>query len=216
MLAAFCPVTPARSRARVSVHVAFLASAASSTLPDSGSRWPHACRDGRRPHGAHAGPHRARDPRAQPRPRRARAGRHPDPRRAARAAARPGDSRHQRPRRADRRARHHALPRRPDAPRGRRAAGRPPHRDPVLDRRQAHPAGRRRALHRPDDSRGARRADRVRPAAGDSAVVLVDRGHRELPIKADYVGKNLPTSRAQSVQVHLLEIDGRDEVEILG
>jgi pyrimidine operon attenuation protein / uracil phosphoribosyltransferase len=46
-------------------------------------------------------------------------------------------------------------------------------------------------------------------------VVLVDRGHRELPIKADYVGKNLPTSPAQSVQVHLVEIDGRDEVEIL-
>jgi pyrimidine operon attenuation protein/uracil phosphoribosyltransferase len=45
-------------------------------------------------------------------------------------------------------------------------------------------------------------------------VVLVDRGHRELPIKADYVGKNLPTSPAQSVQVHLVEIDGRDEVEI--
>ena len=46
-------------------------------------------------------------------------------------------------------------------------------------------------------------------------VVLVDRGHRELPIKADYVGKNLPTSLTQSVQVHLVEIDGRDEVEIL-
>jgi pyrimidine operon attenuation protein/uracil phosphoribosyltransferase len=45
-------------------------------------------------------------------------------------------------------------------------------------------------------------------------VVLVDRGHRELPIKADYVGKNLPTSLTQSVQVHLQEIDGRDEVEI--
>jgi len=45
-------------------------------------------------------------------------------------------------------------------------------------------------------------------------IVLVDRGHRELPIKADYVGKNLPTSDSQSVQVHLLEIDGRDEVEI--
>jgi pyrimidine operon attenuation protein/uracil phosphoribosyltransferase len=45
-------------------------------------------------------------------------------------------------------------------------------------------------------------------------VVLVDRGHRELPIKADYVGKNVPTSLAQSVQVHLTEIDGRDEVEI--
>jgi pyrimidine operon attenuation protein / uracil phosphoribosyltransferase len=45
-------------------------------------------------------------------------------------------------------------------------------------------------------------------------VVLVDRGHRELPIKADYVGKNIPTSLSQSVQVHLIEIDGRDEVEI--
>ena len=45
-------------------------------------------------------------------------------------------------------------------------------------------------------------------------VVLVDRGHRELPIKADYVGKNVPTSPSQSVQVHLTEIDGRDEVEI--
>ena len=45
-------------------------------------------------------------------------------------------------------------------------------------------------------------------------VVLVDRGHRELPIKADYVGKNLPTSVRQSVQVRLSEIDGVDEVEI--
>src|SRR5207249_3223556 len=45
-------------------------------------------------------------------------------------------------------------------------------------------------------------------------VVLVDRGHRELPIKADYVGKNLPTSPHQSVQVRLQEIDGQDEVEI--
>ena len=43
-------------------------------------------------------------------------------------------------------------------------------------------------------------------------IVLVDRGHRELPIKADYVGKNLPTSPAQRVQVRLTEIDGRDEV----
>ena len=45
-------------------------------------------------------------------------------------------------------------------------------------------------------------------------VVLVDRGHRELPIKADYVGKNLPTSLRQSVQVRLSEIDGVDEVTI--
>lgn len=45
-------------------------------------------------------------------------------------------------------------------------------------------------------------------------AVLVDRGHRELPIKADFVGKNLPTSKNQSVKVLLSEIDGRDEVTI--
>ncbi len=47
-------------------------------------------------------------------------------------------------------------------------------------------------------------------------VVLVDRGHRELPIKADYVGKNLPTSLGQSVQVRLQETDGLDDVVIHG
>jgi pyrimidine operon attenuation protein / uracil phosphoribosyltransferase len=47
-------------------------------------------------------------------------------------------------------------------------------------------------------------------------VVLVDRGHRELPIRADYVGKNLPTSLKQSVQVRLQEIDGADEVVVEG
>src|SRR5512134_2787486 len=47
-------------------------------------------------------------------------------------------------------------------------------------------------------------------------IVLVDRGHRELPIKADYVGKNLPTSLKQSVQVRLQEIDGVDEIVIEG
>jgi len=45
-------------------------------------------------------------------------------------------------------------------------------------------------------------------------IVLVDRGHRELPVKADYVGKNLPTSLRQSVQVFLREVDGRDEVSV--
>jgi pyrimidine operon attenuation protein/uracil phosphoribosyltransferase len=45
-------------------------------------------------------------------------------------------------------------------------------------------------------------------------VVVVDRGHRELPIKADYVGKNLPTSRREIVNVRLLEIDGIDEVTL--
>ena len=45
-------------------------------------------------------------------------------------------------------------------------------------------------------------------------VVLVDRGHRELPIKADYVGKNLPTSLGETVRVRLTETDGIDEVSI--
>jgi pyrimidine operon attenuation protein/uracil phosphoribosyltransferase len=52
-----------------------------------------------------------------------------------------------------------------------------------------------------------------RPRAVQLAV-LVDRGHRELPIRADYVGKNLPTSRAQSVRVLLTEIDGEDGVYV--
>jgi pyrimidine operon attenuation protein/uracil phosphoribosyltransferase len=46
-------------------------------------------------------------------------------------------------------------------------------------------------------------------------AVLIDRGHRELPIRADYVGKNIPTNHSQSVKVLLSEVDGRDEV-ILG
>lgn len=43
-------------------------------------------------------------------------------------------------------------------------------------------------------------------------LVLVDRGHRELPIKADYVGKNVPTSAAQEVKVRMVEVDGEDAV----
>lgn len=45
-------------------------------------------------------------------------------------------------------------------------------------------------------------------------AVLVDRGHRELPIRADYVGKNVPTSRSENVKVRLLETDGTDSVAI--
>ena len=51
---------------------------------------------------------------------------------------------------------------------------------------------------------------------GVQLAVLVDRGHRELPIRADYVGKNVPTSRAQSVRVKLAEVDGVDEVLLTG
>jgi pyrimidine operon attenuation protein/uracil phosphoribosyltransferase len=53
--------------------------------------------------------------------------------------------------------------------------------------------------------------DLGRPRAVQLAV-LVDRGHRELPIRADYVGKNVPTSRSQSVKVRLTEVDGEDAV----
>ena len=45
-------------------------------------------------------------------------------------------------------------------------------------------------------------------------AVLVDRGHRQLPIRADYVGKNLPTSPSQVIKVHMTELDGVDEVTL--
>ncbi len=45
-------------------------------------------------------------------------------------------------------------------------------------------------------------------------AALVDRGHREMPIRADYVGKNLPSARHEDIQVHLIETDGADEVTI--
>jgi pyrimidine operon attenuation protein/uracil phosphoribosyltransferase len=57
--------------------------------------------------------------------------------------------------------------------------------------------------------------DLGRPRAVQLAV-LVDRGHRELPIRADYVGKNLPTSQREVVHVLLAEVDGQDSVTISG
>jgi len=57
--------------------------------------------------------------------------------------------------------------------------------------------------------------DLGRPHAVQLAV-LVDRGHRELPIRADFVGKNLPTSRSERVDVHLVETDGEDAVILTG
>jgi len=54
-------------------------------------------------------------------------------------------------------------------------------------------------------------ADLGRPRRVELAV-LVDRGHRELPIRADYVGKNLPTAARERVSVRLAEIDGEDGV----
>jgi pyrimidine operon attenuation protein/uracil phosphoribosyltransferase len=55
--------------------------------------------------------------------------------------------------------------------------------------------------------------DYGRPKAIQLAV-LVDRGHRELPIRPDYVGKNVPTSLDEDIAVRLREVDGRDGVEI--
>ncbi len=57
--------------------------------------------------------------------------------------------------------------------------------------------------------------DLGRPAQVQLAI-LVDRGHRELPIRADYVGKNIPTSRSENVAVHLTEYDGSDAVILTG
>jgi pyrimidine operon attenuation protein/uracil phosphoribosyltransferase len=58
-------------------------------------------------------------------------------------------------------------------------------------------------------------SDLGRPRAVQLAV-LVDRGHRELPIRADYVGKNIPTAQSENVHVHLAETDGTDGVVLTG
>ena len=58
-------------------------------------------------------------------------------------------------------------------------------------------------------------SDVGRPSSVQLAV-LVDRGHRELPIRADYVCKNIPTSLTESVRVRLVETDGADEVYLSG
>jgi pyrimidine operon attenuation protein / uracil phosphoribosyltransferase len=57
--------------------------------------------------------------------------------------------------------------------------------------------------------------ERGRPARVQLAV-LVDRGHRELPIRPDYVGKNLPTARSERIQVELAETDGADRILLVG
>ena len=75
--------------------------------------------------------------------------------------------------------------------------------------------GRRRALHRA--ARSARRSTPSSTTAVPARVqlaVLADRGHRELPIRPDYVGKNLPTAPGERVNVRLEETDGIDEVAI--
>ena len=105
------------------------------------------------------------------------------------------------------------LPRRRrDAPAARGA----PHRHPVRRRRRASSCSSTTCSSRA--ARSARRWTRSWTTAAPRAsqlAVLVDRGHRELPIRADFVGKNVPTSRRERVKVLLAETDGRDAVEIL-
>ena len=73
-------------------------------------------------------------------------------------------------------------------------------------------------MHRDDlrlhPARALGRTDLPPGGIDGKTVVLVDRGHRELPIRADYVGKNLPTSLVERVTVHLTEYDGEDAVLI--
>ena len=86
---------------------------------------------------------------------------------------------------------------------------------PAVPARGPHDgARRRRALHGPHGAGRDRGAVRLGRPARVQLAVLADRGHRELPIRPDYVGKNLPTHRAERVNVHVAELDGADEVTI--
>ena len=67
-----------------------------------------------------------------------------------------------------------------------------------------------------DDVLFSGRTIRAALAALSGLAVLVDRGHRDLPIRADHVGKNLPTSSSERVNVSLTEVDGEDAVTISG
>ena len=178
------------------------------------ARFGHRGPDGRGPHGPHPLPHRPRDRRAPPR-REA-----PRPRGGAQPRGAPGPA---------------SGPARRRGGGGEPAGGRPRHRlyrDDFTSHRR--PARSPRAPTSPSRSTGARvvlvddvlftgrtvRAaldqliDFGRPARIELAV-LVDRGHRELPIRADYVGRTLSTSRDEIVQVRVREEDGKDEVVLL-
>ena len=161
-------------------------------------------------HRAGTDPHRPRDRRTRQGRRRRGAPRHSDPRRLPRPAAGRQARGDHRPQDPGRLARHHHVPRRP-ALRPARALARTEIPGDGIDGRlvvlvdDVLFSGRtiRAAL----DALG----DIGRPRAVQLAV-LVDRGHRELPIRADYVGKNLPTSLRETVKVQLAEEDGRDTV----
>ena len=87
--------------------------------------------------------------------------------------------------------------------------------DPTLyrDDLRHHPTRPLSSTDIPDGGLDDALADHGRPRAVQLAV-LVDRGHRELPIRADYVGKNVPTARDEQVKVLLSEIDGVDAVRL--
>ena len=188
----------------------------------SGScRLPSATRDacdcvprgsGRHRHHPGSDPDRARDPRTKQGPGRHHRAGDPQPRRSPRPPDR-GDHvcrrGHRHPRRL---TRHHDVPRRPAASAG---PGARAHRHPgPRHRRGDRRPGRRRAVQRSHDpGRLDALSDLGRPK-GVQLAVLVDRGHRELPIRADFVGKNLPTSLVERVVVTLEEYDGADSVVI--
>ena len=105
-----------------------------------------------------------------------------------------------------------------------RDGGRPPGRQPVVQATTIPFSIERMAVVLVDDVLYTGRTIRAaidallefgRPASVQLAV-LVDRGHRELPIRPDYVGKNLPTAREERIQVELVEIDERDGVFLVG
>ena len=138
-------------------------------------------------------------------------------RRAARAAAAPPDRGARRASARARRRRHHLLPRRRPGSRRRGAAARAAARpldDSSTSRSRARPCVLvDDVLYTGRTIRAAIEAlfDYGRPERVQLAV-LVDRGHRELPIRPDYVGKNLPTSRDERIQVQLVEVDEVDRV----
>ena len=161
---------------------------------------------------ASADAHRPRDRRAQPRAAGAGARRHPSTRRAPRPSPAGPAARAARHRGAARRSRHRLLSRRCRAPPRRADRARLAHR---LRRSRRTVVIVDDVLYTGRTVRAAIEAlfDYGRPARVQLAV-LADRGHRELPIRPDYVGKNLPTSRAEHVHVRVRELDGSDEVTI--
>ena len=109
------------------------------------------------------------------------------------------------------RARHHAVPRRPGVSRGRARSSAPTSRTSTARSSSSS------TTSSSPDGRSAPPSTRSPTSDGRGSIqlaVLVDRGHRELPMRADYVGKNLPTSAKESVKVLFEETDGTDGVEI--